>query len=88
MSKEIHIYYINRIKDCDGRIFIAEDYDCVDYRIVRANERAIDHWFDKAGIIDQAERAEIVNHCLWHNNDCAGMLEKLGWTIIRGKEKL
>lgn len=88
MNKAIHIYYINRIKDCDRRIFEAADDDYINYRIVSASERAIDHWLDKARIIDKDERNEIVNHCHWHNDNCAEMLEKLGWTIIRGKENL
>ena len=88
MSKKIHIYYINRIKDCNGRIFEAEDDDYPDYRIVSANERAIEHWLNKAGIIDKKERTEIIENCYWYYDDCAGVLEKLGWTIIRGKENL
>lgn len=88
MNKQIHIYYINRIKDCLLRIFEFEDDDCVDYRGVRANERAIEHWLDKAKIYDTDLRHELYEHIDWTCDACVESLEKLGWTIIRGKENL
>ena len=48
MKKQISIYYINRIKACQLRIFTAEDDNCPDGRIVAQNERAIEHWLDQA----------------------------------------
>ncbi len=84
----IHIYYINRIKDCLLRIFEAEDDDYVDYRIVSANERAIDHWLDKANVVDKELQREILQNVDWCWDGCAEKLESLGWTILRGKENL
>lgn len=88
MEKVIHIYYINRIKNCLGRIFEAEDTDpCyVDYHIVRANERAIDHWLDKANVKDKNLRQEILSNVDWCWDFCKERLEDLGWTVLTGKE--
>lgn len=41
MNKEIRMITLNRIKRCKLRIFEAEDEDWVNWKIVRANERAI-----------------------------------------------
>ena len=77
--KTIHIYYINRIKDCDLRIFEAEDSDYPDYNVVRANIRAINHWLCKAGITDEKEKEEILDKCVWYGDNCSEALEKLGY---------
>ena len=84
--KQIHIHYINKIKDCDFRIFDAEDDE--NWRAVRSNERALDHWLDKAKIFDKDERQELLENCRWSNDDCVSVLEKLGWTILYGKENI
>ena len=90
-EKTIHIFYINKIKHCLGRIFEAEDTYCVtaeDKRIVTANERAIDHWLKKAGITSNEERKDILECVDWCWDGCAESLEKRGWTVLRGKETL
>ncbi len=84
-NKRIHIYYINKIKDCKLRIFEAEDEDIVDYRIVARNERAIEQWLDKAKIANKALRYELVENIRWTNDHCCEKLEKLMWRIERGK---
>lgn len=86
--KKIHIHYINRIKTCLRKIFEAEDTDYVDGRVVSANNKAIEHWLDKANITDPVERKELMDNIDWCWDNCAGNLEKLGWEIIRGKENL
>ena len=91
MEKKIHIYYINRIKTNLRRIFEAEDtyyFTEEDSHIVGSNNRAIEHWLKKAGITDPQLKQEILSNIdLWCGG-CAEHLEKLGWTIVRGKENL
>ena len=89
-QKTIHIYYINRIKKCLGRIFEAEDSDMLedDINIVNANNRAIQHWFKKAKIFDYHLQQEILSNVNWYDNSSAKTLENLGWTILKGKENL
>ena len=89
--KQIHIHYINKIKRCKLRIFEAEDnyvFTVEDKAVVTANERAIEHWLKKANITNEEERRELLNIVDWSNDNCSGALEKLGWTILRGKELL
>ncbi len=91
MEKKIHIYYINRIKNNLGRIFEAEDTYCFteeDQHVVTANDRAIEHWLKKAGITDSKLKQEILSNVDWCWEGCAENLEKLGWTVLRGKENL
>ena len=91
MEKKIHIYYINRIKHNLSRIFEAEDTYCFteeDQHIVEANNRAIEHWLKKAGIIDPKLKQEILSNVDWCWDDCAKHLETLGWEIIRGESEL
>ncbi len=86
MNKTIEMYYINRIKNCKLRIFAAEDDDCPDGRIVAQNERAIEHWLDQACVVDPDLRYELEENINWVNDDCCGVLEKLGWTITKGEQ--
>ena len=88
MSKIIHMYYINKIKKAKLNIFEAEDDDYPDYKTVRANERAIEHYLDKAGINDNKLREELLYNIQWTNDNCVQVLEKLGWNIIKGKENI
>ena len=85
-EKVIHIYYINKIKNCTFNIFEAEGDDYPNIKKVRANEKAIEHWLDKAGIFDKNLRQELWEIIKWTNDDCTAALEKLGWKINRGKE--
>ncbi len=80
-NKRIDVCYINKIKNCQLRIFEAEDDDFVDRRIVRINERAIEHWLDKAEIKDKILRYELVENIKWNNDNCCEVLEKLLWRI-------
>lgn len=84
-NKRIHIFYINKIKDCQLKIFEAKDEDIVDNRAVTSNERAIEHWLDKAKITDKILRYELLQNIRWSNDDCCSKLEKLMWRIERGK---
>lgn len=85
MSKVIHMYYINKLKTAKLKIFEAEDDDYPDLKTVRANERAIEHYLDKANINDNDLREELLYNIQWTNDNCVRALENLGWTIITGK---
>ncbi len=87
-NKKIHIYYINKIKNLDLKIFEYEDDDCPNYRAVNLCERNIEKWLDKAGITDQDSRREVRGCCNWANNKCCEELKKLGWEVLTGKENL
>ena len=84
LEKKIHMYYINKIKNCMLKIFEAEDEDFPNRKIVRANENAIDHYLDKAKIFDEQLRQELLENIIWTNDNCVETLEKLGWEVIRG----
>ena len=56
MNKQIHIYYINKIKDCLMKLYEAENDDVPNRRIIARNENAINKYLDKAGIIDKELR--------------------------------
>lgn len=86
MSKVIHMYYINKIKTAKLKIFEAEDDDYPDLKTVRANERAIEHYLDKANINDNDLIEELLYNIQWTNDNCVQALENLGWTIITGKK--
>lgn len=88
MSKKVHMYYLNKIKDCTYKIFESEDDDYVNYRTVSANYRAIEHWLDKAGIEDEKYRRELKKSIYWTCDTCKERLEKLGWEIIVGKDNI
>ena len=88
MNKQIHIYYINKIKDCLLKIHDSEDDEISNRRIVSANENAIDKYLNKAGIINKELRQELLVNISWSNDNCKAKLEKLGWTILTGRELL
>lgn len=88
MNKQIHIYYINKIKDCLLKIFDSEDDEIPNRRIVASNENAIDKYLNKAGIINKELRQELLVNITWSNDNCKEKLEKLGWTILTGRELL
>ena len=88
MNKQIHIYYINKIKDLDRKIFEYEDDDYPNYRAVQTCERHIEKWLDKAKITDKELRREIRSCCVWHRDLCATLLESKGWKVLYGKENL
>lgn len=88
MNKTIHMYYINKIKTAKLKIFETEDDDYPNLKTVRANERAIEHYLDKANIKDNKLREELLYNIRWTNDNCVQALEKLGWTIITGKENI
>ena len=89
-EKTIHIYYINKIKDLDYKIFEYEDDDAeyVNWRAVKLCERNIEKWLNKANITDKALRQEIREVCVWSRDLCATLLESKGWKILYGKENL
>ena len=86
LEKKIHMYYINKIKNCMLKIFEAEDEDFPNRKIVRANENEIDKYLDKAKILDKNLRQELLENIRWTNDNCVSTLEKLGWEVIRGKD--
>ena len=85
MNKKIHIYYINKIKNCMLNIFEAEDDDFPNRKKVVDNEKAIESWLDKAGISDNKLRQELWENINWTNDNCSNTLEKLGWEICKGR---
>ena len=87
-KKKIHIYYVNKIKHLDYKIYDQEDDDYPNYIVVRSCERWKKHWLDKASITDEELRSEILSICLWHYDDAETRLQEKGWQIIRGKENL
>ena len=78
MKKQIHIYYINKIKERLMKIHDVED--------VATNENGINRYLDKVGIIDKELRQELLRNIVWSDNDCKGKLEKLGWKILTDEE--
>lgn len=84
MNKEIPMITLNKIKQCKLRIFEAEDDDYVDYRTVKANERAIERYLKD---YSEDQRQELLRTIEWYDDDCASKLEKQGWKILRGKKK-
>ena len=88
MDKQIHIYYINKIKNLDLKIFEYEDDDYPNYRAVSICERNIEKWLDKAGITDKKLRQEIREVCVWSRDLCVPLLESKGWKVLYGKENL
>ena len=88
MNKQIHIYYINKIKDCLMKLWDAENNDNPNRRIIARNENAINKYLDEAGVIDKELRGELLRNIVWCDNDCKGKLEKLGWKILTDKEKV
>lgn len=87
-KKKIHIYYVNKIKNLDYKIFEQEDNDYPNYIVIRSCERWKKHWLDKANIIDEELRKEILSICLWYYDDAKTKLEARGWQILEGKENL
>lgn len=87
-EKRIHIYYINRIKHCQFKIFEAMDDDFANNRVVSQNIRAREYWLDKAKIFDKDLRFELTNFIDWSNDNCCKDLENIGWIIEKGKENL
>lgn len=84
MNKEIRMITLNRIKRCKLRIFAAEDEDWVNWKIVRANERAIEHYMKDYSKEQQRELNELIR---WENDNCVLNLEKYGWKVIREENK-
>lgn len=80
MSKEIRMITLNRIKDCLLRIFEAEDDDIPNLKIIRANNRALDHYLKDYSKEQQEELLKLIR---WTNDDCCAELEKHGWKIIK-----
>ena len=68
------------------QIFEEEDNDYVDNRVVVNKWRAIENCLKKANITDEKTKEEFFQNVDWCWDGCAERLEKLGWTILRGKE--
>lgn len=86
-EKKIHIYFINKIKKLDYKIFEYQDEDCPNYRAIQICERHIQRYLGQAGIYGEKIRSEILSCINWADDNCAEKLEKLGWTVIRGKDE-
>lgn len=88
MKKEIHVFFVNKLKNLDGKIYDEEDQDYPDRRKTSAYQREYEKWLDKAGIKDGELRQEIKCSIQWCDDDCVGILESKGWTVLAGKETL
>lgn len=84
--KKIHIYYINKIKNLDMKIFEYEDDDCPNRRGVAKCEKEIERCLDNAGITEGELRREVRGACSWCDDNCVKKLKDKGWEILIGKE--
>jgi hypothetical protein len=87
-KKKIHIYYVNKIKNLDYKVFEQEDSDYPNVIVIRSCNRWKKHWLDKANILDESLRNEVLATCIWSDNNCATKLENNGWTILMGEENV
>ena len=89
MSKTIDFQILAKvIRDLD-RIFDADMEDYPDYRIIRANERAIDRWFEKMGADDQMKRDIYDTHVRFdptYKAQCDRLRAK-GYIIVNNQKK-
>ena len=81
--------YVNKIKNLYYKIFEYqdEDYEYVNTRAVQNCERHIENWLTKAGIFGKELRQELLSCINWADDNCVKKLEKLGWTVLRGKDE-
>lgn len=86
--KQIHIYFINKIKDLDYKIFEYEDKGFVNRRAIANCEHHIERWLDKANVLDKDLRRELLENITWSDDYCAQKLVSLGWLILTGKTVL
>lgn len=82
MDKSIRMIIINKVKMCLLRIFEAEDDDIPDYRVIKANNRALDRYLKD---YTKEQQYELLNLIRWDNDNCVSELEKAGWKVVRGK---
>lgn len=87
-KKKIHIYYVNKIKNLDYKIFEQEDSDYPNAIVIRSCNRWKKHWLDKANILDESLRNEVLATCTWSDDNCTTKLENNGWTILMGEENV
>ena len=85
-KKKIHIYYVNKIKNLDYKIFEQEDSDYPNAIVIRSCNRWKKHWLDKANISNESLRNEVLATCIWSDDNCTTTLENNGWTILTGEE--
>lgn len=89
MSKTIDFQILAKvIRDLD-RIFDADMEDYPDYRTIRANERAIDRWFEKMGADDQMKKDIYDTHVRFdptYEAQCDKLRAK-GYIIINNRKK-
>ena len=85
-KKKIHVFFINKIKNLDYKIFEYQDEDCVNTRAVKNCERHIENWLAKAGV-ERKFYQEVLSCINWADDNCVEKLEKLGWTVIRGEDE-
>lgn len=86
-EKKIHIYFINKIKALDEKIFEYQDECPPNYRAVKRCEMHTRKWLEKAGIWGEKLHHEILSCINWADDNCVEKLEKIGWKVIRGKDE-
>ncbi len=82
MIKEVSVYFINKIKDYQLKIFAEEDEDYPNGKNISIYERVIERALDKAGIFDEEARRELYDTISWISNDNIKRLERHGWKIL------
>lgn len=85
--KKIRMFTINKLKDCDIKIFLENDKDNPNHSTITKNEIAKERWLDKEGILDKDLRKEIITNVRWYNDNCADNLRKLGWEVLTNNDK-
>lgn len=76
-QKRIHIYYVNKVKDSLTKLANAPNQ-----RSVYANEKYVRVWLDRADILDDVLRQEIIDACKLNNS--VSVLQQKGWNVLEG----
>lgn len=79
--KEIHIYYLNKIKSTLAKEFNEQDSEEPDQRKIHIYERELRHWIDKAQLSDD-DWIDLYNLVDWQNDDCVSRLKANGWEVL------
>ena len=89
--KQIKLYHIAKVQRATVRLFEAQDEDYPDGRVVKANERAIQHWLGKITDNKEEQRKilDIIERQNWNTTDVTykpicDELRKLGYEILEG----
>ena len=82
MQKEVHIYYVNKIKTSLKNIENAKKADNVNIHSIHMNEGFIKRWLKRADILDDDLAKELVDAC--KKEDSVSLLRRSGWRVLEG----